>query len=217
MKHTLITVLICLGLSFLVTSCFDSDDVGDSYTTFTGQKIADFLNEHRSEYSEFIYVLEKANAWPLMESYGKYTLFVPTNEAMHAYYLEKGDGVNPMDIDTLNAKDLRKLVFYHIIDGETNSDKAYTTFDFEEGAIPTKNMVGRYIIVHFPENAVSTAWIINDEANIVEANGEMINGVVHVIDHVIEGNNDLLPNLIKTNGEYGIYGEAIAATGLDKP
>ena len=204
MKNTLFTTFICLGLSFLVTSCFDSDDVGDSYTTFTGQKIADFLKEHRSEYSEFIYVLEKAEAWPLMESYGKYTLFVPTNEAMRAYYLEKGDGVNPMDIDTLNAKDLRKLVFYHIIDGETNSDKAYTTFDFEEGAIPTKNMVGRYVIVHFPENAASTAWVVNDEANIVEANGEMINGVVHVIDHVIEGNNDLLPNLIKTNGEYDI-------------
>lgn len=215
MKHHFLSIVVCLSVGLLVSGCYDSDDVGDSYTTFTGEKISDFLSEHQAEYSEFIHVLEKAEAWPLMESYGKYTLFVPTNEAMHAYYMKKGDGVNPMNIDTLNAKELRKLVFYHIIDGETNATKAYTTFDFEEGAIPTKNMVGRYIIVHFPKNAASTAWLINDEANIVEANGDMINGVVHVIDHVIEGNNDLLPNLIKTNGQYNLYGEAIAATGLD--
>ena len=197
------------------TGCADSDDVGDSYTTFTGQKIADYLTENAAEYSEFIHVLEKADAWSLMESYGKYTVFVPSNEALKAYYMEKGDGTSPMNVDTLNAKDLRKLVFYHIIDGETNGTKSYTTFDFEEGAIPTKNMVGRYLITHFPVGAASTAWCINDEVNITEANLEMINGVLHVVDHVIEGNNDLLPNLIKNNGSYNLYGEAIVATGLD--
>ena len=117
MKRHFLSVVICLSLGLFVSGCFDSDDVGDSYTTFTGKKISDFLSEHQAEFSEFIQVLEKAEAWPLMESYGKYTLFVPTNDAMRAYYMEKGDGVNPMDIDTLNAKDLRKLVFYHIIDG----------------------------------------------------------------------------------------------------
>lgn len=214
-KICALTLSIVLSVS-LACSCADSDDVGDSYTTFTGQKIADYLSDevNKEEYSEFVHLLEISNAWPLMESYGKYTLFMPTNKAVREYYMEKGDGVSPMNPDTLNAKALRKLVFYHLIDGETNLAKNYTTFDFEEGALPTKNMVGRYLIVHFPEGAASTAWQVNEEANIVEANLEMINGVVHVVDHVIEGNNDLLPNLIKNSGKYDIYGEALDATHL---
>lgn len=214
MKPPFYIFVVAFCLVMLPTACVDPDDVGDSYTTFTGEKIADFLNANSSEFSLFSHLLNLAEAWPLMDSYGKYTLFVPTNTAVQQYLMEKGDGISPMDPDTLSLKELRKLVFYHLIDGETNSTKAYTTFDFEEGAIPTMNMVGRYVMTHFPEGAASTAWLLNDEANITQANIELINGVVHVIDHVIEGNNDLLPNLIKNNGRYNLYGEALDATGL---
>lgn len=214
MKHLHLLLLAAVACCLLTTSCVDSDDVGDSYTTFTGEKISDFLSANADEFSEFIHVMELAEAWPLMQSYGKYTLFVPTNDAMRSYLMEKGDGANPMNPDTLAQKELRKLVFYHLVDGDANATKAYKTFDFEEGALPTKNMVGRYLILHFPEGAASTDWTINDEVTITSANLEMTNGVVHVVDHVIEGNNDLLPNLIKNNGQYTLYGEALDVTGL---
>lgn len=52
MKHLFLSVIVSLSVGLLVGSCFDSDDVGDSYTTFTGEKISDYLSEHREEFSD---------------------------------------------------------------------------------------------------------------------------------------------------------------------
>lgn len=61
--------------------CKDSDDVGENYTTFTGETVSDFLQDNE-EYSAFVDALKTANALPLLESYGAYTCFVPNNAAM---------------------------------------------------------------------------------------------------------------------------------------
>lgn len=192
-------------VSVALTSCVDSDEVGDAYKTFTGEMISDYLDANPDQFSEFTRLMKKANIYPLMKTYGKYTLFLPTNDALAQFYKEK-----PLDPDTLSEKELKKMVFYHFIDGETNSTKTYTTIDFEVGAIPTKNMTGRYLYTNYSNQS----WTINEKATITKADQEMLNGVVHVVDDVLEGNNDLLPDLIESNGNYTLYAEALRATGL---
>ena len=83
--------LSCIAVMVLAgfTACQDSDDVGENYTTFTGETIGDFV-ENNAEYSDFAEALRVAGAFSLLESYGAYTCFVPDNEAMELMLRNKG-------------------------------------------------------------------------------------------------------------------------------
>jgi hypothetical protein len=126
---------------------------------------------------------------------------------MQAYYNEKGKNLNE-----LTDEELKEIVFYHIIDGERHNAGAYFSRDFIDGAIDTENMVGRYIYTSLP--AGSPIWSINKTASIITSDLEMGNGVVHIVNKVLEGNNDLLPDLIESGGRYSIFAQALRATNL---
>lgn len=204
-------ILACVCLSLLtvhgLTSCMDSDDVGESYRTFEGQMIADYLkaNDNLSLFTE---AMRLTGTLTLLDSYGKYTAFIPTNEAMEQWLAKQGTTMEQMD-----STALREMVYYHFIDGQTMAVAAYKTEDFPEGSFPAQNMVGRYLTAHVRTG--SGAWTIkngDDYADLVSANNEMINGVVHVISEVLEGNNDLLPDFVANNPKYKIFGEALMVT-----
>ena len=65
-------------------SCIDSDDVGDAYYTFVGETIADYLEKNPGIFSEFTEVLDSTGVFDLLSTYGTFTVFAPTNEAMKA-------------------------------------------------------------------------------------------------------------------------------------
>lgn len=196
-------------LAILSGACTDSDDVGDNYTTFTGETIRDFL-DNNPEYSEFETALDSAGALSLMSSYGKYTCFIPNNNAVNAYVAEKGFGYFEAFLDSASA--VREMVYYHIIDGESNGVGTYTTATFTTGNIETKNMLGRYLYTTVTTDG--TSWLINSSAKITSANNTMVNGVVHIVDKVVEGNNDVLSNFVQTDSRFTLYAEALKATGL---
>ena len=191
-----------------VWACQDSDDVGENYTTFTGETISDFL-ENNSDYSEFTEALRTAGALSLLESYGSYTCFVPDNAAMEAYVAERGYGSFSDFLDSVEA--VREMVFYHLIDGEANGVGNYETTGFTTGAIETKNMLGRYLYTSIATDGAS--WMINSVARIVSGDHQMVNGVVHLVDKVLAGNTDLLADYIESEGNFNLYGEALHATG----
>ena len=105
-------LLACMFCCF--PGCQDSDDVGENYTTFTGETISDFL-QNNADYSDFAEALKTAGAFSLLESYGSYTCFVPNNTAMEAYAKEQGYGSFEHFLDAVEA--VKELVFYHLIDG----------------------------------------------------------------------------------------------------
>ena len=198
--------LACMFCCF--PGCQDSDDVGENYTTFTGETISDFL-ENNAEYSEFTEALKAANAFPLLESYGAYTCFVPDNKAVEAYVAEQGYGSFEHFLDSVEA--VREMVFYHLIDGEGNGVGNYETPGFESGAIGTKNMLGRYLYTSIAPDG--TSWMINNSARIVSGDHIKVNGVVHIVDKALAGNTDLLADYIETEGHFKLYGEALRVTG----
>ncbi|MBP1540986.1 MAG: fasciclin domain-containing protein [Prevotella sp.] len=192
----------------MLTACKDSDEVGDSYRTFEGQMIADYLAE-QPELSLFTEAMRISGTFTLLESYGKYTAFVPTNDAMTQWLTGKGKTLAEMDTTAL-----REMVFYHLIDGQAMAVSAYKTEDFPEGSFPAQNMVGRYLTAHVQTG--SGNWSIKNGdsyAALTSANIEMINGVTHVINEVLEGSNDLLADFVASHPQYSIFGEALFATG----
>jgi uncharacterized surface protein with fasciclin (FAS1) repeats len=211
MKAKQFLMMAVLMLCFVATlySCTDSDSVGDKYTTFTGQTIEDFLDAN-SDYSDFEKALDAAGALSLMSSYGKYTCFLPNNAAVEAYVKEHGFSSFQNFLDSVQA--VKQMVYYQIIDGESNGVGTYYTTTFKTGNIETKNMFGRYL--YTTVTADGTSWIINNTATITSANNVMVNGVVHLVDHVVEGNVDVLPAFIESEGHFNIYAEALKITGL---
>jgi uncharacterized surface protein with fasciclin (FAS1) repeats len=206
-------------LAMCLSGCSDSDDVGDSYSTFNGLTVADYLTEHADSLSEFTAAMKEVGAYNLLKATGKYTCFIPTNSAMEAYYKEKGI----TSYKDMNTKDLKQFVYYHFLDGETNGSKAYTTEDFTGSALPDQNMTGRYITTDL--DAKTPYWILNktskdihpDISSETEADGtekDIVNGVIHIIDHVMEGSMDLLPDYIQSKGDFTIFYQALHATGL---
>ncbi|MBQ2968963.1 MAG: fasciclin domain-containing protein [Bacteroidaceae bacterium] len=186
----------------------DSDDVGDSYRTFEGQMIADYLNSD-PDLSVFTEAMQLTGTFTLLESYGKYTAFIPNNAAMQKWIDSKGKTLEQMDIS-----EIRDMVFYHFIDGLANAVSAYKTEDFPEGSFAAQNMVGRYLTAHVRTGTGN--WTIkngDDYADIVKANNDMINGVVHVVNEVLEGNNDLLGDFVANKPQYSIFGQALLVTG----
>ena len=201
--------LLCLGAALMAfAACQDSDDVGENYTTFTGETVGGFL-ESRAEYSDFVEALRVAGAFSLLESYGSYTCFVPDNSALEAYAAEQGYGSFENLLDSVEA--VKEMVFYHLIDGEANGVGNYETAGFATGAIATKNMLGRYLYTSIAADGIS--WLVNNTSRIVSGDHVLVNGVVHVVDKALAGNTDLLADYIESEGHFTLYAEALHATG----
>lgn len=201
-----------MGYAFLLASvlsgCMDSDDVGESYRTFEGEMVSSYVSG-REDLKEFEKALRMAGAYELLESYGKYTCFVPNDEAMEKWYAAVGKRLEQMD-----TADVREMVYYQLIDGQANAVDAYMTEDFPEGSFPVQNMLGRYLTASVQSG--SGVWGIktgDEYADIVNPNNEMLNGVVHITDRVLEGNNDMLPDFVANNPRYSIFCQALLATG----
>ena len=215
MRTSFYTILYCLLIASLV-GCKDSDDVGENYRTFEGEMIATYI-DGQENLSMFADLLKQADCYALLQSYGKYTCFVPDNDAMKEWYAKNEntlDSLKRLDDPEQLRKFLREAVFYHLIDGERNGVNAFKTEDFADGSFPVQNMAGRYLTTTVQKG--TGAWCLKNAdrySTIKVPNIDLINGVVHVVGSVLEGNNDLLPDFISGRGRYSIFSEALLATG----
>ena len=209
--HQLLSHLLMLlvPLSTVLTFSCSDDEFNDSYRTFTGMTIKDFVEQ--DDYTMFKQALERAEKLSLMSSYGKYTVFVPTDKAMAAYVKEQGFSSFEEFLDS--PKELGEMVLYHIIDGEV-AGRTYTTVDFKGSNLETKNMAGRYIYLSLGSDGAT--WIVNSQSGIISSDNKMINGVVHVVDHVLRGNNDIISDFIMGDSRFTLYGHALKITGLEE-
>ena len=80
----LATALVTVLLGVTVGSCVDEIDMSNRYT-FTGKTVAQDLEDNESQFSHFIYILQRGGKFNLMKAYGTYTCFAPTNDAVERY------------------------------------------------------------------------------------------------------------------------------------
>jgi uncharacterized surface protein with fasciclin (FAS1) repeats len=193
--------VLVVGLFFLLTAC-DSDDVGGNLYTFTGQTIGKYLSDNSAVYSEFTQLLDTTDVLGLLKSYGEYTCFAPTNDAMYAYYTLKGKTkLSDFTLDTL------KLVAYdHLIDGDT-----LRTSDFQEGRLSQLSMSGRYFSISYGDTG---DIYINSTSRILQANISVSNGIIHKISEVLNPTRDGVVSVISKDSNFTLFYEALLATGL---
>ena len=191
--------------ALVLTSCSDEPD-SENFYTFTGEMMSDYLN-NRPEYSDFAKICQKAGLMDLLSSYGHYTCFVPSNDAIQVYLQNRGIS----NVDNLSKADCDTIARTHLV------NNIYTTFDMNFDRLPTPNLLGRFLAtssgfdndsnaVIFLEGLAHIDFLLKDDS--VE------NGVMQPIDMVIEKSNSYITDLIRDNPRLTTFYKALVATGV---
>ncbi|MCD7722070.1 MAG: fasciclin domain-containing protein, partial [Prevotellaceae bacterium] len=227
--------VIALPSLFFLSSC--SDDIpAESYYTFTGEMLSDYLRE-RPQFSEFVEIIERAqysqrgiNLMDLIATYGQYTCFAPDNEAVEAYLKANGYGsVKDIPDDICDT-----IARTHLVNG-----RAFGTEDLMGAtSLSSVNMNDRYLQVQeafsYVEGGdtiyttdsldiegkadIHNTYRLNRSGIIYfdQCNDSVENGIVHTVNGVISSSNQTVADLIDENPNISLFSQAMEATGLSE-
>ena len=196
-----------LCLSGMQMSCNSDDIDADAMYTFTGETVASFC-QNNPELSDFYQLITKCGADALLEVYGHYTCFVPNNDAIAAYLEEKGK-----TLDELTAEEAQRVVYNCVIRGNAE----YTSQDFIAGSLTSMTLAERYLVLSFTNDDKGRRIIwVNDKSKVTTLDQEVHNGVIHVVDKVIEPSELSLLEVLQNNDKFTIWAMAYEASGWYK-
>jgi uncharacterized surface protein with fasciclin (FAS1) repeats len=196
-----IGIMLSLMLLFGIWGCKQEALV---YTTTTDTNITSYLEKYPERFSEFRKILDLTGTASFLNAYGAYTLFAPTNVAIKAYLTEKGQTT----IEQIDAAELKNLVRFHLLSDTIRSNT------FTDGKLSSLTMFGQYLITGARNVDGKTSVVINRQANMLQADITLGNGIIHVIDHVLQPAKFSVAQLIENNPKYSIFTQALKATGL---
>lgn len=172
--------------------------------------ITEYLRANE-EYSLFLEILDITDYASFMNTYGTYTLFLPTNKAVEGLMTDLG--VN--SLYDIPVEDLQELAKLHILEEKIDTPL------FTDGKIATPSMQGQFLVTGAVNSIDGSSITVNKKAKILSSNIEVGNGIIHVIDQVLLVANKTIAETIDSNSELTLFAEAIKATGwydkLDQP
>lgn len=118
--------------------------------------------------STLVTAVQAAGLVETLQSEGPFTVFAPTNEAFAAL----PDGTLESLLEEENRDQLVKILTYHVVPGKVMST------DLQDGMM-AETVEGSSVTIDLSDG------VSVDNANVVMADVEASNGVVHVIDAVI--------------------------------
>ncbi|MBR7065672.1 MAG: fasciclin domain-containing protein [Prevotella sp.] len=196
--------LLCAALGMMsLASCTDEPS-SENFYTFTGEMASDYL-KNRSQYSEFKEIVERAGLMDLLATYGHYTCFVPSNDAVNQYLRERGKS----SVNDLTDQDCDTIARTHLV------NNMYTTFEMSQDRLPTANMLGRFIATSAGLDENENAVIILEGLSKIyfELQDDSVeNGVMQPIDRVIEKSNNYISDLLRDNPKISTFYNALLAT-----
>lgn len=194
-----------------MSSCTNDDIPSDSYYTFTGQTLGQYLESHPDEYSDFVQLLSRSyvdtdeggsTVFEMFNSYGCYTCFAPNNETL-AKYLRK-EGLN--SIEEVSDSAARVLSLMSIVASEATVYES----QYFVNRLPDQNLYRKTIYI----SGDGTSYLVNGMANITEVDIEVHNGVIQSVDSVLEPSDLTLLGFFDGHPEYSLFREALELTGV---
>lgn len=202
--HTLTTVILSGALlcTILVTQgC--REDLEGNFPVIKGELIGEYLKNNPEYFSEFTRMLDTTGVLGLLNAYGLYTVFAPTNDAIYAYY-ESIEGVN--SLSDISLEDIKAFCYNHIIKGDT-----LTSNDFKDGALPSQSMSQRFISINHSDT--SKTIIVNGSSPILLPDVDKHNGYVHVIGKVLSSASITVTEFISNDEKFKLFNRALKETG----
>ncbi len=165
----------------------------------TDQVASDYIAS-KPEFSEFAKLVQMTGLEPLLGIRGPYTIMLPNNDAMVAFYIANGkNSLEEFDINFLN-----NLIRNHLITNEIS------TADVGLGALRDTNAIGDYLVTEFDGSDI----IVNKHSKIIDRDVRLANGYVQVIDRVIDPVTKDIYALLAENPSYKIFADGLSMTGL---
>ena len=234
----LLSLTAFVGGTFI--GCQEEVDQSNRFT-FTGEVIATHLENNPDKYSHFTEILSKASIGVKSEgtllktlsTYGAYTCFAPTNEAVEKFVQDKYEiyqtslennaidpekypiietGVTSPEVSDLSVEKCTEIARNHVIEDE------FKTVDFSAGfSLPRTSMNYRTIVTNtdIVDNARKYYVGINN-AEILESDISTYNGTIHSIGEVLDPSTDNAADILNQSDGISIFREALNKTGIDK-
>ena len=165
----------------------------------TDQVIAEYVASNEI-YSDFYDILIHTGHYSLLSVRGPFTLFLPSNIQMEDYYSEKGVS----SWEDFPDEFLTELVLNHLVTSRLETN------DFQLGALRDLNALGDYLVTEFDGAEI----IVNKHSMIIKRNINAANGVIHLIDRVIDPVTISVFEYLQQNPSYSIFTEGLVRTGL---
>lgn len=165
-------IALLVFLSFAAVACDNDDDSGD--VIIDEPTIADVIAED-ANYSSLLAALEITGLTSALSADTELTLFAPTNAAFNAFLASTGfDGLEAVPEDVLS-----QVLLNHVLSGAVYAGDISTGYVETLATMsPGENNLSMYINVG--DNVT-----VNGGAQVIEADIEADNGVIHGVDAVI--------------------------------
>jgi uncharacterized surface protein with fasciclin (FAS1) repeats len=199
--HLILQFLPLFSSLLLISGCEDVTpvlhDVDSQEQTIT-QYVLD--EKFSDKYSLFGEVVVRAGLRNLLSVRGPYTLFLPDNNAVNAYYKMLGIASS----EEMDPEQCKELVYNHL------TDIAISSGDIGLGALIKVNALGDYLSSEFSGPDI----YINKESLIIDRDVITANGIIHVVDKVIHPVNEDVISILETKKGYSIFYDGLMRTGL---
>ena len=233
---TKMKVLALTALTAVTSSTFTScqnEIAEENRFTFTGELISDHLLKHPERYDKFCTILKQAkfgqkggNMLTVLSTYGSYTCFAPSNEAIDSLLKnkydewmesveakkkdptvkEKNTGIKSPYLEDLSDSMATVIARNHII------EQGITTDEVGEGTFPKKTMNRRSVTLGYNEENKITI----DGKEILEENIKTENGYIHFIKRALTPSDQPTSALLASQPGFTIFNKALAVTGWDE-
>lgn len=190
-------IIFMLLTGLLLNSCTEEPQLRGKKSV---ELVASEYMVSHAEFSEFSKLIEVTGFGPLLSIRGPYTILLPNNDAMFAYYKEK-NVKSLMDFDKAFQK---KLALNHLISNEISTE------DMGLGAIRDTNAIGDYLVTEFRGSDI----VLNRHSKIIGRNVRLANGYAHIIDHVIDPITKDVFTVLSEDPSYSIFAEGLRISGL---
>ena len=189
-------------------SCKDKLDNTTYFTTST-LTLAERLELSPDTFSAYIEVLKKTGYFNAFKSYGSYTCFAPTNEAILKYIKAKWGVSSVSELNSQEQIDALKL----IVKFHTMPTRKLTTA-FKEGRLADTTFTGDFLTTTFAAGGGIQNVMVNKTAKILTPADIIVdNGVIQVLNQVMEPFVDPVPVVMEKTGKFNIFVEALKKTG----
>ncbi len=198
---------LCFG--GMQSACNGDDmDEGAMYT-FTGETVTSFCQKD-PELTNFYELMTRCNADALLEVYGHFTCFAPNNKAVEEYLAERG-----YDMSSVTEDVARKVVYNCVI---REAAKEYLYDSFVAGSLSSTSMAERFLVISFESNKETNEMeiYVNEDSKIIRADQKVHNGVVHVVNKVIQPSEQTLLEVLREDGRFNIWATVYEASGWSK-
>lgn len=194
-----LSTLIAAGL--LLPACKKVEI--NPYTT-EDVNIVGYLAKYPDSFSLFKQILDRTGNSAFLNAYGAYTVFAPTNSGVKTWLAKN----NAASVEAVSIDKLQDLVKFHLL------VDTITTAAFKDGKLPVATMLGQYLVTGVGTKDGASSYLINRQAYVSQSNVIVGNGIIHVVDNVLEPSTLTIAKQLEAKPAYSIFVEAMKATGF---